>query len=177
MIGRLTQIWKYVYLPRMVLKKITCSNITEIWLYIQVWIQKQKDDFVYTLRSALLVPLYFHFAGSRAGLLMPIILYVYIYIYFLMVVGYGGVGFAQGPASLRRSMLWLGLCSALFWCRICDYRDAGSPSYPLIMCWRCRDLNFRSMLWYGACLEVAIVPVRCYSLDILKSLQAPSLTP
>ena len=34
---------------------------------------KTKDDFVYTLRSALLVPLCFHFADSRAGLLMPII--------------------------------------------------------------------------------------------------------
>ena len=42
---------------------------------------KTKDNFVYTLRSALLVPLYFHFAGSRAGLLKPIILYVYIYIF------------------------------------------------------------------------------------------------
>ena len=42
---------------------------------------KTKSDFVYTLRSALLVPLYFHFAGSRAGLLMPIIWYVYIYIF------------------------------------------------------------------------------------------------
>ena len=102
---------------------------------------------------------------------------MYIYIYFPMVVGYDGVGFAQGPASLRRSMLWLGLCSALFYCRICDYRDASSPSYPLIMWRRCRDLNFRSMLWYGACLEVAIVPVRCYLFDILKSLQVPSLTP
>ena len=43
---------------------------------------EKKSDFVYTLRSTLLVPLYFHFAGSRAGLLMPIILYVYVCIFF-----------------------------------------------------------------------------------------------
>ena len=42
--------------------------------------KKKINNFVYTLRSALLVPLYFHFAGSRAGLLMPIILY-YMYVY------------------------------------------------------------------------------------------------
>ena len=59
-----------------------------------------KSDYVHTLRSTLLVPLYFHFVGSRAGLLMPIILYIYVYIYFLRLAGYGGVGLAQGPASL-----------------------------------------------------------------------------
>ena len=42
---------------------------------------EKKNDFVYTLRSTLLVPLYFHFVGSRAGLLKPIILYVCIYIF------------------------------------------------------------------------------------------------
>ena len=161
----------------MVLKKITCSNITEIWLYIQVWIQNQKDDFVYTLRSALLVPLYFHFVGSRAGLLKPIILYVYIYIYiFRWWLDTAGSVSPKGRLRLD------GVCcdwafALLCYCRICDHRDAGSPSYPLIMCWRCRALNFWSMLWYGAWLEVAIVPVRCYLFDILKPLQVPSLTP
>ena len=67
-----------------------------------------KGDYVHTLHSTLLVPLYFHFASSRAGLLMPIILYVYVYIYFSRLDGYDGVGFAQGPASVSWSYAVIG---------------------------------------------------------------------
>ena len=104
-----------------------------------------------------------------------LIYYMYIYIFRWWLDTAGSVS-PKGRLRLD------GVCcdwsvALLCYCRICDHRDAGSPSYPLIMCWRCRDLNFWSMLWYGVCLEVAIVPVRCYSFDILKSLQVPSLTP
>ena len=78
------------------------------------------------------------------------------------MVGYGGVGFAQGPASLIRSYavigpsVWVALSHIC--CRICDYRDASSPSYPLICVLEMSGFElFGVMLWYGACLEVAII--------------------
>ena len=115
------------------------------------WNQEQNPKVTFVHMSTLLYSCpYIYISTHRfPGRFSRACYTIHIYIYFSMVVGYDGVGFAQGPASLRRSILWLGLYSALFWCRICDYRDAVLPSYPLIMCWRCRDLNFRSMLWYG----------------------------
>ena len=161
----------------MVLKRITCSNITKIWLYIQVWIQKQKV--ILYIHFALLYSCHYIsiFVGSRAGLLMPLYyMYIYIYIFRWWLDTAGSVS-PKGRLRLDGVCCDWAFALLCFWCRICDHRDAGSPSYPLIMWWRCRDLNFWSMLWYGACLEVAIVPVRCYSFHILKSLQVPSLTP
>ena len=140
------------------------------------WNQKQNPKVTFVHMSTLLYscPYIYPLTGSRAGLVVRAILYIYIFQWWLDTAES-----VSPKGRLRLDGVCCDWAFALlcFCCRICDYRDAGSPSYPLIMCWRCRDLYFRSMLWYGACLEVAIVPVRCYSLDILKSLQAPSLTP
>ena len=83
------------------------NNLIQQKLCPQIWSwnQKQNPKVTFVHMSTLLYscPYIYPLTGSRAGLVVRAILYIYIY--FPMVVGYGGVGFAQGPASLRRSML------------------------------------------------------------------------
>ena len=145
-----------------------------MWFYIQVW--KKKEWFciytsLYSTRATIFP--FRRFPGRLTHAYYMTCIYIYIFRWWLDTAG---------SVSPKGRLRLDGVCcdwafALLCYCRICDHRDAGSPSYPLIMCWRCRALNFWSMLWYGAWLEVAIVPVRCYSFDILKSLQVPSLTP
>jgi len=156
------------------LKEATCPNNIQTWFYIQDWIPKV----IMYISFPLLYSCHHISISPVPGLAYSCLLYyMYIYIYiFRWWLDTAGSVSPKGRLRLD------GVCcdwafALLCYCRICDHRDAGSPSYPLIMCWRCRALNFRSMLWYGAWLEVAIIPVRWYLLDILKLLQVPSLTP
>ena len=102
------------------------------------------------------------FAGSRAGLLMPIILYVYVYIFF--EIGWiRRVGFAQRPASLSGVEVALGAHVLMALCHIwvTEFRDAGSLTPHVHVMYRRHGQVESSgvMLWYGASMEVAIVPV------------------
>ena len=66
----------------MVLKKITCSNITEIWLYIQVWIQKKKQKMILCIHFALLYSCHYISISPVPGpAYSSLLYYMYIYIF------------------------------------------------------------------------------------------------
>ena len=118
-----------VYFPIMNIKpylNLPSKKVTNLKL--------RNDLFIHMICFLLFGPLYIRSPIPEPVMVVPNIIYMYIY---SMVVGYDGVGFAQGPASLRRSYAVIGSVCICICYRICGCRDAGPLSYLLIYVWRC----------------------------------------
>ena len=120
-----------------------------------------KSDYVHKLRSTLLMP-YISISPVPGPAYSCLLYYMYKYIFF--EVGWiRRVGLAQGPASLSGVRLdWAHVMMALCPLWVTEFRDAGSLTPPGHVMYRRHGQVESSgvMLWYGASMEVAIVPVR-----------------